>query len=1471
MSDPAAPDQLPVIAIGASAGGLEACRALLKDMPGDTPAAFILVLHLDPTHDSMVVDLLGRHTKLKVVQASEGMALRPGYLHVIPPGVFLTVAQRVLHLSEPDGGKAVRLPFDVLLRSLASDAGSSSGCIVLSGTATDGSKGIADIHAAGGLVIAQDPAEAGHPGMPESAIATGFVAQTLPTDQMVGALNSFLGQGPNATEQASDQVKVDADTARRAGGEAMARRAADADDEQRGTYADPQQDADDPGTRRYDDVLSFMGDYAVQDISLYKRGTLERRVARRMATVGLEPDEMARYLGTLKSDAEERARLSADLLIHVTSFFRDPAVFDHLSAKVIPDLLAAMTEDRLLRVWVAGCSTGEEAYSLAMTCFEAIEAAGSGARLQILASDIDPEAIATARTGFYPKDIEDAVSPERLARFFVPEEGGWRVNSALRDAIVFTVADLLSDPPFSRVDLVSCRNLLIYLGPEAQKCVVARCCFALRPGGLLLLGAAEMPGPSDSCFAVEDKDARLWRRVGQSNPGDLHFAIGKREETSPPGQHSEQSPGQAPGRRTALADICRRVLLENYAPAAALLNIRLEVLYLFGSTDTYLKISEGHPAPGFLGMLPKSLRARVQEAAATCTPSTPKVTVSGGRISGAADFDIALHAVQGETEPMLLACFLDTPRPGQDATPASSDNGQAGRADDLEAELESTRAELQDALRDLEQEVEAHNADKAEALSVNEEFQSTNEELLASKEELQSLNEELTALNSQLQETMERHRTTANDLQNVLYSTDVATLFLDLDLNIRLFTPAARKIFHVIPTDVGRPLADLAAVSKDDDLAADARDVLASGDPIERETEGSDGLWFLRRIQPYRAEGDRVEGVVITYVDITERKRTNAALVAAKEEADRATKAKSRFLASASHDLRQPLQSLVLLHKLLAPHKRSTEGARLATLLDQTLNSMTAMLDSMLDVNRIESGIVQPDMRPVPIGPLIQRLVDEFDPHCRLKHLKLRSVPSKVWVRTDPQLLEQMLRNLLSNALKYTHKGGILIGGRHKGDHLNIHVCDTGIGVAEADRSAIFDAYHQVDGAPQLVGSGLGLGLSIVQRLAALMEHPVSVRSTPGKGSSFIISLPVVEAAHDALPPPQAAPEHVAASRQIGRILLVEDEEPLRDLLAEVLEKEGHTVIAKADAKDALAWASGDVARPDLLLTDFDMYGDANGLNMAQDLPDVLGVTVPTIILTGDITSDTMKRIAGSPYIQVTKPVLPEALLAQISDLLLKARTAKAEAARRAEISDTTVHVIDDDAVIRETMRRLFEAEGWMVITHSSAEEFLAMPRPDGGACLLVDNVLPGMDGVSLVTRLRSEGSHVPAVMLTGHGDAAMAVAAMKAGASDLIEKPASAAELLSSVRHAMKAGSDGDPSSEAHKAAQRRFSNLTAREREVLARVLEGEPNKIIAHDLGINQRTVENHRASVMRKTGATSLPDLVRLALKADMQNE
>ncbi len=525
---------------------------------------------------------------------------------------------------------------------------------------------------------------------------------------------------------------------------------------------------------------------------------------------------------------------------------------------------------------------------------------------------------------------------------------------------------------------------------------------------------------------------------------------------------------------------------------------------------------------------------------------------------------------------------------------------------------------------------------------------------------------------------------------------------------------------------------------------------------------------------------------------------------------------------------------------------------------------MTLMLDSMLDVNRIESGTVRPNIQPVEIGRLMQQLVDEFSPHAGLKGLRLRTVPCSLWVLTDPQLLEQMLRNLLSNAVKYTQKGGIVLGCRRRKDQVIVQVCDSGIGIADTDTAAIFNAYHRVDTDTVMIEHGMGLGLAIVQRLAMLMEHPITVKSKLGKGSCFSMAMDVADKAARAKTPKQDA----TVKHKTGTILLVEDEDPLRELMTKMLTKSGHTVVAMANVNAALAWVKDYPEGPDLLLTDYDLVDDDDGLSLAQNLAELLGNELPTIILTGDITTETLQAIDAAGFAQVIKPVMPDVLLAQISSLLTCAKgTRRPHSGHRDSI--TTVHVVDDDLMVRETMRRLFEVEGWGVRTYASSEDLLAAARPSETDCLLIDNNLPGMDGATLIATLRDEGLNLPMVMLTGHGDVSIAVAAFKAGASDLIEKPASAADLLASLRHAIAVKPGDSGQSKAAASARKRFTSLTPREIDVLAGVLQGAPNKIIANDLRINQRTVENHRASVMRKTGATSLPDLVRLALAADTQ--
>ncbi len=1437
-SAPEGPEDLPVVGIGASAGGLEACAKLLDSLPSGTGMAFILVQHLDPTHASMMPELLAHHTTMTVVQALDGMRLQREHLYVIPPGTYLAVGDGALRLSEPDARHGARLPFDFLLRSLAQGYGERSVCLILSGTGADGSVGLKAVKEKGGLVIAQDPDEAAFDGMPRSAILTGAVDLVLPLARIPDALLKYHRRMALTRAQT-----------------VHGRRKAAPD--------------------WLSEIIALLRQKTAYDFRFYKEGTLQRRVERRMAMVSIETDDIARYLDVLRRDKNELDRLAADLLINVTSFFRDPAVFNVLGDKIIPDLVRNHSVDQPLRIWIAGCSTGEETYSLAMLFREAITAAKREIKLQIFASDVDADAVAAAREGLYPETIGAEVSAERLARFFSKDDHGYRILPELRATIVFAVQDILGDPPFSRLDLVSCRNLLIYLRPEAQEKVISFFHFALREGGILLLGSAETPGSAEGRFEVISKAERIYRHIGRARPGEagLWFGVSDGARLS-----ARATPGQAPSRQGALAEGCRRLIIETYAPAAVLINRKFEWLYSLGPTEPYLRVPQGHPSHDLLAMVRPQLRIKLRAAIHRAGMEKTRVVIPGGRTSHdgkPVSFGIAVQPALIDGEDLLLVCFIDDPAPvhkrGRATAPADTEH-----VAELEQQLEATQTELLAAIRSFETSNEEQKAINEEALSVNEEYQSTNEELLTSKEELQSMNEELTALNSQLQETLERQRTTAADLQNVLYSTHVATIFLDLDLNIRFFTPATRSLFNIIPSDIGRPLADLNSLVADNDVLIDARAVLQMFSPIEREIQARDGLWYVRRILPYRAQDDGVEGVVITFVDITERKHAADALEAAKKEAQQANIAKSRFLAAASHDLRQPLQALSLMSGILARKihdDKKQEALGFVTRLDETAAAMSGMLNTLLDINQLEAGTVHPQFVSFPIDDVLQRLRGEFSYHAAAQKLGLHVVSCGLLVHSDPRLLEQIIRNLLSNALKYTKRGKVLLGCRRRSGILRIQVCDTGIGIAEQDLPAIFDEYHQIDNAARERSRGLGLGLSIVQRMAVLLGHPVHVSSQPGKGSVF--SVDVVLGSRRALQKGHFASDARGHTRdgsgRVGSILVIEDDVELAELLKVVLREEGHYPTTASDGISALDLLAHGAFRPDLILADYNLPNGMDGLVAAMRIREALHRRIPVIVLTGDISTETLQRIASQDCVQLNKPVKASDVMQAIERLLPAPQfTSHAPLAQRAQAAQDAealvIFVVDDDSYVRDGIRNLLEVDGRVVEDFASCEAFLEAYRPGQAGCLLVDAYLPGMTGLELLQRLHDAGDRLPAIMITGNSDVPMSVRAMKAGARDFIEKPISREELLESVARALEQAQDAAKLSAWRKEAADHIASLTPRQHQIMDLVLAGHPSKNIAADLKISQRTVENHRASIMKKTGAESLPALARLALAA-----
>ncbi len=1204
MPDKRHKPDLMIVAIGASAGGLDAATKLIKALPDHTSMAFILVQHLDPDHDSMMAELLGGHTAMTVEQAVNGSAIAADHLYIIPPGSYLSVAAGKLGLSKPNARHGARLPFDFLLQSLVEDCPERTIGVILSGTGADGSLGLKALHDAGGFTIAQAPDDAEYNGMPSAAIGVDAIDLILPVAEIAAAL----------VDPKRRSAKVDETPA-----------------------ADAQ---------NLPDIIELLRSSTNHDFTLYKMGTLQRRVERRMGLAGV--DAMPDYLGKLRSNPVELELLAKDLLINVTNFFRDAPVFDLLTETTVPDMVRDQPEGLPIRIWIAGCSTGEEAYSLAMLFREAIIASKRDIKLQVFASDVDADAIAAARDGVYPKTIASDISAERLARFFVKGDNSYRVSPELRAAVVFTVQDVLADPPFSRLDMISCRNLLIYLGPEAQAKVIALFHFALREGGTLLLGNAETIGSSESRFTILSKTERLYRHIGRSKPSDVGFKPGQSEAS----RTTDRSGQGQVAHQNKLAELVQRLVVAAHCPAAVLINRKQELLYSSGPTERYLRVAPGHPSHDILAMAPQTLRTKLRSAIQQAIVAAGPIIVTGGRSDHkgkTANFDIHVSPVESESEVLYLICFVDVPvsqtKKGRPASPAN-----AARVSELEHELETTRTELQGAIHNLEMSGEDQRAINEEALSVNEEFQSTNEELLTSKEELQSLNEELTALNSQLQETLDRQRTTSNDLQNVLYSTDVATLFLDTKLNIRFFTPATTALFNLIAGDIGRPLEDLKSLSGDQALSMDARNVLKNLEAIDREIETTPGLWFVRRILPYLADDGKVEGVVITFTNISERKQIKKALENAMQQADRANAAKSRFLAAASHDLRQPLQTLALLQGLLAKTVQGPKAQQLVQRVDDTLGAMSGMLNTLLDINQIEAGTVRAKVSTFPVGDLLERLRNEFVYHAEAKKLSLRLVPCSLSIASDPRLLEQILRNLISNAIKYTEKGKIVIGCRRRADTLSIEVWDNGVGIDSADIDSIFEEYHQVDNAARERSRGLGLGLSIVKRLGDLLGHAVLVRSVLGKGSVFSVNVNTIkrQSSHTVSKPDNAHPSKLVK----GRILIIEDDPEVRDLLELLVREEGHYVQYAHDGVTALALVERAKIKPDLILSDYNLPGGMNGVEITAKLRQQIRIPVPVIILTGDISTSALRDIADHACEQLNKPVKPKMLIQTIRRLL---------------------------------------------------------------------------------------------------------------------------------------------------------------------------------------------------------------------------
>jgi two-component system CheB/CheR fusion protein len=849
----------PIVGIGASAGGLAAFEAFFSAMPTDAEMnmAFVLVQHLAPDHKSILSELIRRYTKMQVFEVEDGMTVKPNCAYIIPPNKDMAFLNGNLQLMEPAAPRGQRLPIDFFFRSLAQDRRERAICIVLSGSGSDGTLGVRSIKGEGGMVMVQNPESTEYDGMPRSAIATGLADYILPPAEMPDQLIAYTA---HAFEKTYHPVSP------------------------------PSPQKESALKKIYILVRAQTG----HDFSQYKHNTITRRVERRMAIQQIgRIDEYVRYLQ--QNPAEVKA-LFRDLLIGVTNFFRDPEAFEALEKQAIPRLFAGKPMDAAIRVWVPGCSTGEEAYSIAILLSEQMEAQKQHFQLQVFATDIDSRAIDAARSGLYPVSIAADILPERLKRFFTqePDSSAYRIRKGIRDIMIFSEQDMIKDPPFSKLDLLSCRNLLIYMSGELQKKIIPLFHYALNPGGMLFLGTSETVGEFADFFALIDRKSKLYQRK-EDMPGTNYPARGKYFMPAKEDGIALQASGKVPVEsKLRLRELTEQAMLQHYAPTGALINERGDILYVHGRTGRYLE-----PAPGEAGMnilkmaregLRQDLTAALHEAVARKETirhehlliktngnfSTVNLTIRPAVTTGNAVTEHGLFLVVFEEE---LAAKQETPEKAAVADIGESATNIDARIAALKHLLQTKEEYLQAANEELETSNEELKSSNEEMQSVNEELQSTNEELETSKEELQSLNEELATVNAELQTKVGDLTRINNDMNNLLASTGIGTIFVDHQLRIQRFTPAVTQVINLIQTDVGRPVGHIVSNLKGyDRLVEDLQEVLDSLVPKDIEVQTRANRWYQLHIRPYRTAENVIEGAVITFTDVTEMKKMQEAL-----------------------------------------------------------------------------------------------------------------------------------------------------------------------------------------------------------------------------------------------------------------------------------------------------------------------------------------------------------------------------------------------------------------------------------------------------------------------------------------------------------------------------------------------------------------------------------------------------------------
>ena len=1348
VSAASAGQSCPIIGFGASAGGLEAMTEVLHSLPAPLGAAIVFIQHLDPKHSSMLTELLARATHLPVCQVTDGMQVESDHLYVIAPNTCIGIRQGHL-ISEARNPVVPHMPIDFFFRSLAEDQGSKAIGVVLSGTASDGTLGLKAIKEAGGFTIAQEPETARYDGMPRSAIVAGCVDSVLPARGIAAELVRLCQHPYMDRRRPDDQAP--------------------------------------PDERTFEEILGLLRTAKGVDFAQYKPGTVQRRTLRRMAIHRIEtPEQYARYL---KGHREEVDLLFQDILIHVTSFFREPATFSAIASHVLPALLKGRSQDDPLRIWVPGCATGEEAYSVAICVLEYMRQTGVEIAVQIFGTDLSETALEQARSGLYPQSIEADLSPERLRRFFISTNGKYQIARSVRDVCIFARQNVTKDPPFSRIDLITCRNLLIYLGQRIQGKVIRLFHYALKPTGNLVLGASENVGEAGSeLFIPVDRQHKIYARKPARALIDTDLsAFEERARNAPPAP-----PAPAATETEKRID---QLILAHYSPPSVVVDSDMKILQFRGDTMPYLRHLPGSAtlnftrlARGNLGAAARALFLSRESKTGPVKSKPISVAVDGGEkkvvlsvlpLTGAPDpqFVIAFETVEPE---------IHLPSPKRSPKPAAPPQ----RVADLQEELATTKRYLHSVIQQQEAATEELKSAHEEVQSSNEELQSTNEELLTAKEELQSTNEELTTLNHEMQSRNAELQQINNDLINLLSSVNIPIVMLDNDLQIRRFTPHAERILNLLPADIGRSVNDFRFKINVSDIIGLCHEVIDSLAPREREVQDADGHVYTMWLRPYRTADNRIDGVVLSLFDITERKQS--------------AEARYRRLFEASRDgiviadvaTGEIVDSNPFVTRLLGHSRSRLIGAKFwESDLFRGSEMNQSLLEQLHDAESLQKTLTlttqQGEQAHVDI---VATLYTEAER--RVIQFSIRDVSARKRVEDQTQRQQEQLREMQ----KMEAVGRLAGGVAH--DFNNILTAITGFAVLLEERLVQdpkgMEMLHQVrNGADraaaitrQLMAFGrrqiftptlLDLNTVIAefrQMLAVMLPRNVQLEIRPGENLGLVMAdrtqveqviLNLALNARDAMP--EGGTIRVSAS----------------NLNADAAFAESHPTVPVGQFVALMVQDTGTGMDPQTQARIFEPFfttkpkGSGAGLGLA---------TVYSIVnQSGGYIRAYSELGVGSTFTVYLPRVNGE-----VADQSL------AEPGDDVTQGTETILLVEDQNPVRELVRRFLEMAGYRVLEAGGGPEALGISREHAGPIdlMVTDVVMPRMSGRELALQLASERPQMKVLYMSGHTEDAIVHHGVLDEGVELLHKPFSQRDLLLRVRRILDAGSPADGSSEA-------------------------------------------------------------------------